>query len=66
MNDCNGEDHFSTRIGVGGLLNADKIQLVAVVLENIGAFHKHIRKIVKHVDDYVVTHANGEQIEIKV
>ncbi|RCN45805.1 RasGEF domain protein [Ancylostoma caninum] len=31
MNDANGEDHFSSRIGVGGLLNADKINLVAIV-----------------------------------
>lgn len=30
MNDPNGEDHFSSRIGVGGLLNADKINLVAI------------------------------------
>lgn len=30
MNDVNGEDHFSSRIGVGGLLNADKINLVAI------------------------------------
>ena len=30
MSDPNGEDHFSSRIGVGGLLNADKINLVAI------------------------------------
>lgn len=30
MSDTNGEDHFSSRIGVGGLLNSDKINLVAI------------------------------------
>uniref|UniRef100_A0A914VGV4 Ras-GEF domain-containing protein n=1 Tax=Plectus sambesii TaxID=2011161 RepID=A0A914VGV4_9BILA len=50
-NDYNGEDHFSSRIGVGGLLNADKINLVGVVLENLETFHKHFRTSFKYVGD---------------
>uniref|UniRef100_A0A915A442 Phosphoinositide phospholipase C n=2 Tax=Parascaris univalens TaxID=6257 RepID=A0A915A442_PARUN len=51
MNDCNGEDHFSSRIGVGGLLNADKINLVAVVLDNLELFHRHNRNVLKYIDE---------------
>ncbi|KHJ91933.1 RasGEF domain protein, partial [Oesophagostomum dentatum] len=47
MNDANGEDHFSSRIGVGGLLNADKINLVAIVLDNLELFHRHNRNMMK-------------------
>ncbi|EYC06421.1 hypothetical protein Y032_0076g1052 [Ancylostoma ceylanicum] len=47
MNDANGEDHFSSRIGVGGLLNADKINLVAIVLDNLELFHRHNRNMIK-------------------
>uniref|UniRef100_A0A158R571 Phosphoinositide phospholipase C n=1 Tax=Syphacia muris TaxID=451379 RepID=A0A158R571_9BILA len=65
LNDRNGEDHFSSRIGVGGLLNADKIQLVAVVLENIGVFHKHARKIMTQADDYVTPNTNSESDEVR-
>lgn len=39
--DANGEDHFSSKIGVGGLLNADKINLVGIVLDNMEIFHRH-------------------------
>lgn len=49
--DYNGEDHFSSRIGVGGLLNADKINLVGIVLENLETFHKHFRMSFKYADD---------------
>uniref|UniRef100_A0A9J2P4G7 Phosphoinositide phospholipase C n=1 Tax=Ascaris lumbricoides TaxID=6252 RepID=A0A9J2P4G7_ASCLU len=51
MNDCNGEDHFSSRIGVGGLLNADKINLVAVVLDNLELFHRHNRNVLRYIDE---------------
>jgi phosphatidylinositol phospholipase C epsilon len=40
LSDVNGDDHFSSNIPVGGLLNADKINLVAVVIENIEVFHR--------------------------
>ncbi|VDK45135.1 unnamed protein product [Anisakis simplex] len=51
MGDANGEDHFSSRIGVGGLLNADKISLVAVVLDNLELFHRHNRTVLKYVEE---------------
>ncbi|TMS36072.1 hypothetical protein L596_003331 [Steinernema carpocapsae] len=50
MGDCNGDDHFSSRIGVGGLLNADKINLVAIVLDNLELFHKHSRSVMKYTE----------------
>jgi hypothetical protein len=40
MNDINGDDHFSSNLNVGGLLNTEKINLVAIVLENIELFHR--------------------------
>jgi phosphatidylinositol phospholipase C epsilon len=55
MNDCNGEDHFSSRIGVGGLLNADKINLVAIVLDNLEIFHRHYRNVIKYVEEQTAT-----------
>ncbi|WKY15760.1 hypothetical protein Q1695_000889 [Nippostrongylus brasiliensis] len=54
MNDANGEDHFSSRIGVGGLLNADKINLVAIVLDNLELFHRHSRSMVKVLQEQSV------------
>lgn len=41
----NSLDHFSSNIAVGGLLNADKINLVAVVVENIEVFHRHSKQV---------------------
>lgn len=38
------EDEFTSRIGTGGLLNSDKINLVGVILENIETFAKHYRQ----------------------
>ncbi|CAB3400668.1 unnamed protein product [Caenorhabditis bovis] len=51
MNDANGEDHFASRIGVGGLLNADKINLVAIVLDNLELFHRHSRAMIKQLEE---------------
>ncbi|KAK6033702.1 Phosphatidylinositol-specific phospholipase C, X domain protein, partial [Ostertagia ostertagi] len=51
MNDPHGEDHFSSRIGVGGLLNADKINLVAIVLDNLELFHRHSRTMLKLLEE---------------
>jgi phosphatidylinositol phospholipase C epsilon len=44
LNDENGEDHYSSNLSVGGLLNAEKINLVAVVLENLEIFHRHSKQ----------------------
>ncbi|ULT81148.1 hypothetical protein L3Y34_011198 [Caenorhabditis briggsae] len=54
MSDPNGEDHFSSRIGVGGLLNADKINLVAIVLDNLELFHRHSRTMIKMLEDQAI------------
>ncbi|KAI6230307.1 hypothetical protein M3Y99_01077200 [Aphelenchoides fujianensis] len=49
LTDINGDDHFSSSIGVGGLLNADKINLVAVVMENLEVFHRHSRQVGRYL-----------------
>nr|XP_042900346.1 1-phosphatidylinositol 4,5-bisphosphate phosphodiesterase epsilon-1 [Parasteatoda tepidariorum] len=41
ISDFQGEDHFSSRIGVGGLINKDKIRKIHNVLEKIDTFHKY-------------------------
>ena len=41
ISDYNGEDRFMTRIGVGGLLNMDKLKQAHVVLSDIALFHSH-------------------------
>ncbi|GIY69208.1 hypothetical protein CDAR_370871 [Caerostris darwini] len=41
ISDNYGEDHFFTRIGVGGLINTDKIKKTHIVLREIQAFHDH-------------------------
>ena len=50
QNDVNGDDHFSSAIGVGGLLNTDKTNLISVVMENLEVFHKHSRDLQKHLE----------------
>ncbi|GMR61678.1 hypothetical protein PMAYCL1PPCAC_31873, partial [Pristionchus mayeri] len=61
LNDANGEDHFSSRIGVGGLLNADKINLVAIVLDNLEAFHRHSRNMIKHMETLAAAEKNDNE-----
>ncbi|XP_052101647.1 uncharacterized protein LOC127735503 isoform X2 [Mytilus californianus] len=41
ISDYNGEDRFMTRIGVGGLLNMDKLKQAHIVLSDIALFHSH-------------------------
>ncbi|XP_022236664.1 1-phosphatidylinositol 4,5-bisphosphate phosphodiesterase epsilon-1-like, partial [Limulus polyphemus] len=36
-----GEDHFMSRVGVGGIINMKKIEQVRQVLDDIRAFHQH-------------------------
>uniref|UniRef100_A0A914Z6G8 Phosphoinositide phospholipase C n=1 Tax=Panagrolaimus superbus TaxID=310955 RepID=A0A914Z6G8_9BILA len=50
LNDPNGDDHFSSSIGVAGLLNTDKTNLITVVMENLELFHKHNRALQKQFD----------------
>uniref|UniRef100_A0A183C4W4 Phosphoinositide phospholipase C n=1 Tax=Globodera pallida TaxID=36090 RepID=A0A183C4W4_GLOPA len=49
LHDLNGEDHFSSKIGVGGLLNVDKINLVCLILDNLEVFHRHHRNLGNYV-----------------
>lgn len=39
--DYNGEDHFLTRIGHGGLINLDKVYRTQAVMDRIACFHQH-------------------------
>ncbi|VDN04557.1 unnamed protein product [Thelazia callipaeda] len=39
----NGNDYCASKIEVTGLLNADKINLVVVVLDNLELFHRHYK-----------------------
>lgn len=50
LGDVNGDDHFSSNLGVGGLLNTDKINLVSVVIENLETFHYHNKNMAKYLD----------------
>lgn len=50
LNDINGDDHFSSNVGVGGLLNTDKTNLVGIVLDNLELFHKHNRNMNKYME----------------
>uniref|UniRef100_A0A0N4U9P8 Rap-GAP domain-containing protein n=1 Tax=Dracunculus medinensis TaxID=318479 RepID=A0A0N4U9P8_DRAME len=64
--DSNGEDHFSSKIGVGGLLNVDKINLIAVVLDNLELFHRHNQILSKYIDEQNCSpNASKDQKEIK-
>jgi len=41
ISEYNGEDKFMTRIGVGGLINLDRIHQAELLLNDIGLFHQH-------------------------
>ncbi|GAB6024048.1 hypothetical protein CHUAL_008768 [Chamberlinius hualienensis] len=41
ISDYNGEDHYMTRIGVGGLINVEKLRKAQNVLDKISQFHDH-------------------------
>ncbi|XP_077501808.1 uncharacterized protein LOC144112865 isoform X2 [Amblyomma americanum] len=43
VSDFHGEDHFMTRIGVGGIINVEKIHQAHRVLDDIKAFHHHYK-----------------------
>ncbi|CAM1326028.1 PLCE1 (predicted) [Pycnogonum litorale] len=42
--DCNGEDQFSTKMGVGGIVNMEKLKQVQQILDDVRAFHYHKQK----------------------
>jgi len=41
ISEYNGEDKFMTRIGVGGLINLDRIHQASLLLNDIRLFHQH-------------------------
>jgi hypothetical protein len=43
MPDTAAADTFTSRVSVGGLLNGEKIGLIAVILDNFDRFCKHYR-----------------------
>uniref|UniRef100_A0A0N5A3Q4 Phosphoinositide phospholipase C n=1 Tax=Parastrongyloides trichosuri TaxID=131310 RepID=A0A0N5A3Q4_PARTI len=66
LSDVNGDDHFSSRIGVGCLLNSDKINYITIVVNNLNIYHEHHRNVHK----FIVENTNGvnnlkNDVEIK-
>ena len=49
VSEFNGEDRFMTRIGVGGLVNMDKVRQAHVILNDIHLFHKRAAAMASHV-----------------
>ena len=43
ISEYNGEDRFLTRIGVGGLINMEKVTQAHLVLNDIQLFHNHAK-----------------------
>jgi len=41
ISEYNGEDKFMSRIGVGGLINLDRIHQATLLLNDIRLFHQH-------------------------
>lgn len=50
ISDYNGEDHYFTRIGPGGLINLDKIYKTQAVMDKIASFHQHYHARVRDID----------------
>ncbi|KAL1122754.1 hypothetical protein AAG570_003081, partial [Ranatra chinensis] len=50
ISDYNGEDHYFTRIGPGGLINLDKIYKTQAVLDRIASFHQHYHARIRDID----------------
>uniref|UniRef100_A0A915PXN4 Phosphoinositide phospholipase C n=1 Tax=Setaria digitata TaxID=48799 RepID=A0A915PXN4_9BILA len=51
LKEQSGNDHYASDLGVSGLLNADKISLIAVVLDNLELFYRHHKNIHNFVTD---------------
>ncbi|CEF70920.1 1-phosphatidylinositol 4,5-bisphosphate phosphodiesterase epsilon-1 [Strongyloides ratti] len=51
LNDQNGDDHFSSRIGVGCLLNSDKIKYITAVVNNLNVYHEHYKNTNKYIPE---------------
>uniref|UniRef100_A0AC35TZW9 Phosphoinositide phospholipase C n=1 Tax=Rhabditophanes sp. KR3021 TaxID=114890 RepID=A0AC35TZW9_9BILA len=55
LTDTDGEDHFSSRIGVGCLLNSDKINYIGVIVNNLETFHVHYKNVHKYIAENLAT-----------
>src|SRR4051794_33415929 len=61
LSDINGDDHYSSHIGVGGLLNADKINLITVIRDNLEISHRHNRELTRYLESPVVIAATQNE-----
>uniref|UniRef100_A0A0N5BH47 Phosphoinositide phospholipase C n=1 Tax=Strongyloides papillosus TaxID=174720 RepID=A0A0N5BH47_STREA len=67
LNDQNGDDHFSSRIGVGCLLNSDKIKYITVVVNNLNIYHEHYRNLHRYVPESPnASSTSKNDIEVKL
>ncbi|XP_046688497.1 uncharacterized protein LOC124374291 isoform X3 [Homalodisca vitripennis] len=53
ISDYNGEDHYFTRIGPGGLINLDKIYRTQAVMDRIASFHQHFHHRERDTDTFI-------------
>jgi hypothetical protein len=61
----NGDDHFSSKLGVGGLLNTDKVNLARSPLPSIYIDHIHIitsKKVCLIMDNLEAYHRHHRQL----
>lgn len=49
VTEFSGEDRFMTRIGVGGLVNMDKVRQAHIILNDIHLFHKRAAAMMPHI-----------------
>lgn len=49
-----GDDRFATRIGVGGLINLEKVRQAHTVLNDVNVFLQHARTVPSPADDSLV------------
>ena len=48
--ECQGDDRFATRIGVGGLINLEKVRQAHTVLNDVNVFLQHARTVDDRLD----------------
>lgn len=63
MRNPNSESHTEPRFGDRGLLNANKINLVAIVLDNLELFHRHNRNMIKLLEQR--SNKIGQNVDVK-
>uniref|UniRef100_A0A158Q7B3 Phosphoinositide phospholipase C n=1 Tax=Elaeophora elaphi TaxID=1147741 RepID=A0A158Q7B3_9BILA len=65
LNEQSGDSHCASDTGVSGLLNADKISLVAVVLDNLELFYRHYKNVSNFVVDPTAPSVGKENLKPK-